>query len=73
MTQANFGENGGDGTGIDLNDDEVDDFRRKTTITTSWSGHSKLTKVDVSIVYRYRQTWKTDIPITMTSVLVNME
>ncbi len=48
------------------------DFKRTTTVTTSYSGTSVLTRVAVSVVYKYRGTWKTDIAVTATTVFADI-
>lgn len=49
------------------------EFKRSTTVTTNYNGNSRLTKMDVTIVYKYRTEWKDSIPITMTTVLTDLD
>lgn len=47
-------------------------FKRSTTITTSYSGVARLTKVEVTITYKYQETWKTNAAVTVTTIFGNI-
>ena len=49
------------------------EYKRSTTIATNYSGDTHLTKIDVTIVYKYRDVWKDSIPITMSLVLTDLD
>ena len=49
------------------------DFKRSTGITLNHNGVTRLTKVEVSVIYKYRNEWKDDIPISATTLFVDME
>lgn len=49
------------------------DFKRSTTVTTNYNGNPRLTKIEVTIVYKYRGVWKDSIPVTMTTVLTDLD
>lgn len=58
---------------IDEPSDGVDDFRRSTKVTTNYNGSPKLTKIDVSVVYKYRDAWKEDAGVVMTAIFADVE
>jgi len=69
LTNDEFGETN---TEFDLDEDGTNDYRRSTVVDMSF-GNVLLTKVDVSVVYKYRGEWKTSIPVTLTTIYVNTE
>ena len=62
-------------TMIDMDEppDGVDDFKRSTTVTTNYNGNARLAKIDITVVYKYREVWKDSIPIAMTMVLTDLD
>jgi type II secretory pathway pseudopilin PulG len=62
--------NGAGGTaGSDL------DFQRTTSVTPNYGSPAdpKLTRVDVTVVYKYRGSWNTGAGVTFSTIFVNME
>ena len=63
-------------TDIILDADGVPDlngeYKRSTTVTTNHRGSANLTRIDVSVVYKYSEVWKDAIPVTMTVVLTDL-
>ena len=49
------------------------DFKRSTDITSSFGGNVLLTRIDVSVAYRYRDDWKDDIATVINALLTNIE
>ena len=48
-------------------------FKRSTVVTTNYGGDAKLSKVDVSILYKHKGDWKDEAAVTVTTVLVNVD
>lgn len=61
-------------TEIDIDSDDVPDFKRSTTVTTSYGtpGDPNLTEVEVAVTYKYMNEWKGNAAITVTTVFVDM-
>ena len=70
LTDADFGESNMrvDESGTS---DTDGDFRRSTTVTTSFSADPLLTRVDVAVEYMHRGEWKTTSQITMSTAFVD--
>ncbi len=49
------------------------EYKRSTTVSTNYKGKTSLTKMDVTLVYKYRNEWKDSIPVTMTTVLTDLD
>jgi len=58
---------------IDEPPDGVDDFKRSTTVTANHNGDARLTKIEVTVVYRYQEVWKDSIPVVLTMVLTDLD
>lgn len=59
-----------DGDGIS---DTDGDYKRTTTVTENHEGSARLTRVDITVLYKYRKLWNTKAPTTLTTVFVNTE
>lgn len=44
------------------------DFKRSTTVTVLGSSSTAGTKFEVVVIYKYRGSWKTAIPVTLTTI-----
>ncbi|MEE9500217.1 MAG: hypothetical protein V3V42_02865 [Candidatus Omnitrophota bacterium] len=64
-------------TDVIIDSDGVSDldgeYKRSTTVTTNYNGNARLTKIEVTIVYKYRNEWKDSIAIVMTTVLTDLD
>lgn len=64
-------------TDVIIDSDGVSDpdgeYKRSTTVSTNYNGNARLTKIDVTIVYKYRGVWKGSIAIAMTTVLTDLD
>jgi len=60
-------------TELDTDDDGTVDFKRKTQVSENYSGNPRLTKVDVTVTYKYRGVWKQDASIVMKTIFVNTD
>lgn len=69
---------------VDLNETDViigsdgvsdpdGEYKRSTTVSTNYNGNARLTKIDITIVYKYRGVWKDSIAIAMTTVLTDLD
>ena len=71
LTDASFGE-----TDTVLDADGVPDdggnFRRSTTVTTSFGGDALLTRVEATVTYRYMGEWKTNATVSMTTLFADI-
>ena len=59
--------------GSDGVSDQDGEYKRSTTVTTNYNGNARLTKIEVAIVYKYRNEWKDSIAIVMTTVLTDLD
>jgi type II secretory pathway pseudopilin PulG len=48
------------------------EFKRTTSVTENYNGDSRLTRFDVTVEYKYRQAWKNDAAITISTVFSNI-
>ncbi|UCD55108.1 MAG: type II secretion system protein [Candidatus Omnitrophota bacterium] len=53
--------------------DPSGEYKRSTTVTTNYNGNARLTKIDATVVYKYRNEWKDAIAITITTVLTDID
>lgn len=64
-------------TDVIIDSDGVSDpegeYKRSTTVTTNYNGSPRLTKIEATIVYKYRDEWKDSIAIAMTTVLTDLD
>lgn len=52
--------------------DSAGDFRRSTSVVVNYNGNTRLTSVDVTVVYRYRARWRDASAAEMTTVFTNV-
>ena len=60
-------------TEIDIDSDGDSDFRRSTDVTTNYNDDSRLTMVEVNVVYNIRGEWKEGAAITMSTIFADIE
>jgi len=48
-------------------------FKRTTAVTANYNGDSRLTLVNVSVVYKYKGEWKDGIAVEVATVFTNVE
>ncbi len=53
--------------------DQDGDFKRETTVTTNYNGDSRLTSIEVSIFYKYKDEWRDSYPIEIATILTDIQ
>jgi len=48
-------------------------FKRSTSINTNYGGESRLTQITVTVIYKYKGTWRTNAATTMTTLLTSVQ
>ena len=52
--------------------DQGGDFKRTTTVATTYDGDARLTQVTATVIYKYRDEWKNNAVTTLTTVFANI-
>ena len=53
--------------------DSDGEFKRSTDVLLSYGGNSRLTQIQVDVVYKIGGGWKDSIPVTMVTVFSDIE
>lgn len=55
-------------------DPDIDgDFKRSTEVNTNYGGEPRLTRIGVTVIYRYKGEWKDDASVEATTIFSDLE